>query len=104
MGVAGRVGLLRAVRNRHIYESPRHGMNRCIPGTVRVIDSDSNKYGLHHRPSLKQGMNPTRGLTPLADPHEGAALVGLSPGVNVPNSYSRSEEHTSELQSLRHLV
>src|SRR5205814_4352830 len=42
--------------------------------------------------------------TPVADASGAVIRIETTAGVAVPLSFVRSEEHTSELQSLRHLV
>src|SRR5438045_6916206 len=64
-------------------------------------------YTTLFRSVVNRDVGPFPSVAPIhvvTDQHQGPAIIVEDGGINRPIAAVRSEEHTSELQSLRHLV
>src|SRR5437899_9788201 len=84
------IGLTAAIVNRHSYDISIFHLDAKNPDTYRIRNMD-----VEHR---------FRGWLQQHSDQAGADLAALSTDSEFIDALKRSEEHTSELQSLRHLV
>src|SRR5438045_8203526 len=90
MSTSARVSSKRLIRIGHFWMSETKGRNREDTNRGRCLS-----IALH--PNERMTVNRPWTCTPTA-------AVSATAAISADNSNNRSEEHTSELQSLRHLV